>query len=146
MQRKIISAAITLASLVLSGCATTYQNMDTGLTGGYRNFSVNNQLEKVVFSGNGFIHYQAVINFAKYRSAEFAKENNKPYFLMYESLLDASLNRTSSSPEYGIVGNKPISICYIKLLDEYQQGALETDVILEKFEKKVKQGNSNETL
>jgi hypothetical protein len=144
MQRNTFSATILLFSLTLSGCATTYQNMNGAFTGGYKNFPVNDQIEKVIFSGNGYTDVQSVLDFAKYRSAEVAKQNNKPYFLMYESLIDASFNRTSSQPDVGIIGSKPISSCFIRLLDEYQQGALETDVVLKQLEQKVQQGGSNE--
>lgn len=129
-------AFIALVSIALGGCATAYQS--GGITGGYYQVSGPGSLEKITFSGNGYISAETVQQYALYRSAEAAKEKNKPYFIIYESLLAAAANKPSEKPGVGAIGNKPMAVAFVLMLDKPQEGAKETAKVLKDLDAVVK--------
>jgi hypothetical protein len=83
-------------------------------------------LEKISFTGNGYIQAATVQQYALYRTAEVAKQKNKPYFLIYDTLASASLSRPSELPTIGNVGGKPVAFAFVLFLDAPQSGAKDT--------------------
>lgn len=69
--KKILSCLAALA--VLSGCTSTpYQ--PTGMTGGYRELQIREDVWRVTFGGNGFTTRESVQTYWLYRCAELAIE------------------------------------------------------------------------
>lgn len=126
---------ITMLALfcIISGCATQYQSGQFSLTGGHINFPVTDKLEKIIFYANGFTGQSVAKKYALFRSAEYASEKNKPYFIMYPSLTYAALEKKTHTPTVGSVDNKPSAFCYVLLLENYQDGAIKTKEILDQL-------------
>jgi len=116
------------AALMLSACATQYQS--SGLTGGHYETAGPGKLEKVHFSGNGYITSDVVQKYAMYRCAEIAKKKGKPHFVIYDGLMAAALDRTATLPRVGAVGNKPTAAAFLLLLDRPREGSHETQAVL----------------
>lgn len=123
---------ITILALfcIISGCSTQYQSGQFSMTGGHKNFPVTDKLEKIIFYANGYTDQSVTKKYALFRSAEYASEKNMPYFIMYPSLSSAALDKKTHTPTVGSVDNKPAAFCYVLLLENYQNGAIETKVIL----------------
>ena len=137
MRTKLVSLAMLA---MLCGCATSYQS--SGLTGGHFEVSGYGWLQKVGFSGNGYIDAQTVQQYALYRCAEIAREKKKPYFLIYDSLVAASLGKTATIPAVGSVGNKPTAVAFVLFVDAPQPGALETEKTLRDLSDVVKKNSA----
>lgn len=133
---------LLIAVMALAACATPYQS--GGLAGGYYQTQGPGQLLKVTFSGNGYIKSDAVQQYALYRSAEVAKEKKKPYFIIYETLLAASVGKPSELPTVGIVGNKPTAFAFVLFLDSPQPGAKDTDKTLAEIGEVIKQNEQKQ--
>lgn len=73
---------------MLSGCARTYQ--ETGFTGGYRDFQIEDRVYTVSFSGNGYSNEQDVYLLFLTRCAELAIDNGYPFFYLIESSDDTT--------------------------------------------------------
>jgi hypothetical protein len=144
---KIPSLFLLLPLTVLTGCATGYQG--SGFTGGHFQSPGPGQMEKVSFSGNGYIDSHTVQQYALYRCAEVAKEKNSPYFVIYDSLSAAAADKPSEQPSVGTIGNKPIAYAYLLPLKATRGGAKETDKVLKDLEPIIKKdqadGNNNNT-
>jgi hypothetical protein len=67
-----------LAFGMLSGCATPYGPHQ--LAGGYSDVRIQNDVFRIVFDGNGFIHKSAVDYYALVRAAELTVQNGREYF------------------------------------------------------------------
>lgn len=126
------------AGILLSGCATSYQS--SGLTGGHQEQKAPGKLELVGFSGNGFISTELVQVYATYRCAELAKSKNKPFFVMYNTLVAAALNKPSATPRVGSAHNKPIATTFVLMLDAPRPGANNTDDVLTDLKKIIDSG------
>lgn len=76
--------SIFLAVLVLflGGCATGYQQQ--GLTGGYTDMKIQDDIFKVGFSGNSYCGSARAEDFTLLRSAEVALENGYKYFVILD--------------------------------------------------------------
>lgn len=116
------------SSVLLSACATSYQS--DGITGGYYEIPGPGQLDKVAFSGNGLIKPSSVQNYALYRAAELAKSKNKPYFIIYRTLVDAARNNPGNLPLVGWMQGKPVAYSFVLYLDESRPGAFTTATVL----------------
>ncbi len=77
---------IVLTALVLTGCATTYQRQ--GLTGGYSETQLGENIFQVSFRGNGYTSRERASDFSLLRSAEVALERGFRYFVIVESEKD----------------------------------------------------------
>jgi len=119
---------LLLAAVLLSGCATPYQSV--GLTGGHLEQKGPGNLQMVAFSANGFTSAELAQKYALYRCAELAKGKNKPFFMMYNSLIGAATNRPSDTPRVGKALNKPIATAFVLLLDGPRPGAHNTDDVM----------------
>lgn len=84
--------AITFATLILQGCATSYQK--TGFTGGYSETQLDENVFNVSFRGNGYTGRERVADFTLLRSAELTLEHGFQYF----AIIDA--NKYTSNSTY----------------------------------------------
>lgn len=75
--RSVISISTIVA---LAGCATAYQA--DGLSGGYTETQLSQNVYRVSFKGNGFTHAETADDMALLRSAELMLEKGFPFFLI----------------------------------------------------------------
>lgn len=133
--RKLLAAFV---ALVLAGCATPYQSGTYSFTGGFYQSPEVGHLEKIAFSGNGFISPQKIEQYTLYRCAEVAKSKNKSHFMLYGSLIEASVGKSADRPTVGSVGGKPTGFAFVLFLDTVEPGSKETDVVLKELEPVIK--------
>ncbi len=74
---------LALATVLLAGCATTYQQ--NSFTGGYSEIQLGENIFQVSFRGNGYTSRERASDFSLLRSAEVALENGFRYFVIVES-------------------------------------------------------------
>ena len=74
---------LALATVLLGGCATTYQ--PNSFTGGYSETQLGENIFQVSFRGNGYTSRERASDFSLLRSAEVALENGFRYFVIVES-------------------------------------------------------------
>jgi hypothetical protein len=72
------SKSLTLLALAICGCATPYGRHQ--LAGGYSEVRIQNDIYRIVFDGNGFIHKSAVDYYALVRAAELTVQQGRNYF------------------------------------------------------------------
>jgi len=97
-------AVMTLAALVLAGCATPYQR--TGFTGGFSETRLQENAFSVSFRGNGYTSRERSTDFAMLRCAELTLENGFKFFVIADSAQDTKTgyyNTGGSSHTYGTV-------------------------------------------
>ena len=75
---KILPALTLFAVVILAGCATPYGPHQ--IAGGYSDVRIQNDVFRIVFDGNGFIHKSAVDYYALVRAAEITVQNGRDYF------------------------------------------------------------------
>src|ERR1700753_3173424 len=74
--------------LALSACATAYQR--NGLTGGFSDTQLAENVFQVNFNGNGYTSFERASDFALLRSAELVAEHGYPFFVIVDARTDAS--------------------------------------------------------
>jgi len=119
-----------LACLALAACATPYQSGSGSLTGGHAEVHGPGKMELVEFSGNGYTSMELAAQYVTYRCAEVAKAKGKPYFIMYDTLINAARDVPSYRPLVGSIQNKPSATTFVLLLDAPRRGAQETSTVL----------------
>ncbi len=67
-----------LAIIILAGCATPYQ--EKGLTGGFSETQLDENVFSVTFRGNGYTSRERVADFTLLRSAELTLQHGYTYF------------------------------------------------------------------
>jgi hypothetical protein len=72
-----------LTLLLLSSCATSYQR--SGLSGGFSETQLADNVFRVNFRGNGYTSAERVEDFTLLRSAELTMEHGFPYFIIIDS-------------------------------------------------------------
>lgn len=77
--------AVFLSALLicLASCATPYQK--TGMSGGYSETQLGENIFRVNFQGNGYTKSERAEDFALLRSAELSLEHGFPYFIIIDS-------------------------------------------------------------
>jgi len=75
--------SILLLSSALAACATAYQSV--GLTGGYSETQLGDNIFQVYFKGNGFTSREQATDFSLLRSAELTLENGFTHFIIVDS-------------------------------------------------------------
>lgn len=140
---KRLIASLLAAALALSGCATQYQS--TGLTGGHLDHPGPGKLYTVVFAANGYTSAGLAEKYALYRCAEVAQSLGKPFFVMYDSLTSAALERPSSTPSIGIVLGKPTATAFILPLDTPRPGVHDTRATLDDLRTVIATGQLEQT-
>ena len=86
-----------MAVLAISGC-TTYQ--EKGLTGGFTDTQLDDNVWEVTFNGNGYTSAQRVRDFALLRASEIALTNGYSYFAVADDR-DSSKTSTQQTQGYG---------------------------------------------
>lgn len=86
-----------ISLLILSGCASPYQK--EGLTGGYSDMRVRDNVFRVSFKGNRVTSEQRVIDLAHVRAAEVTLQNGYKYFIILDQgqFVPASPNTTPAT-------------------------------------------------
>ncbi len=79
------------AILTFAGCATTYG--PAGVTGGYQEKELENNVYQISFAGNSFISKEKINDFGMFRCAEFSLEHDKPYFEMLSKDLKSIMGK-----------------------------------------------------
>jgi hypothetical protein len=74
---------LVIIIFILSGCATKYQSI--GITGGYTETRLGNNIFAVSFKGNGFTSRERTKDFTLLRSAELTLKNGYKYFIIKSS-------------------------------------------------------------
>lgn len=133
---------LAAAGVLLSGCATAYQS--PGLTGGHYEQKGPGTLELVSFSANGYTKPELAQKYALYRCAERAKAKNKPFFIMYTSLVNAARNVPTDTPHVGLALGKPTATALVLLLDAPRPGAHHTDDVMADLRKVIETGSLNQ--
>jgi hypothetical protein len=135
--KKLLALMIVLLT---AGCGTPYQSAGgLSMTGGFYESPGAGKMEKIEFSGNGFITPKTVEQYTLYRCAEVAKSKNKSHFIIYGSLIDAAQKYYAESPTVGMVGGKPTGFAFVLFLDAPEVGSKETEKVLSELESVVKQ-------
>lgn len=140
MRSLLLTSAL---ALLVSGCATPYQdarNPLTGWTGGYLEEPGPGELMKVGFAGNSGISEATVSTYLLYRCAELAQRDSRPYFALYRSLPAAILDRRSSMQSAESFLGKPGAYAYILYFDAPEDGLLETSDVLTRLGPQIKRG------
>jgi hypothetical protein len=133
-----------LVFLALTACATGYGK--SNIFGGYWSKPGSGELIEVGFDGNGYIKIEKVEIYLLYRSAEIAKEKQKPFFSIYHRLSDAIVDRPlSEETQASTIGGKPYGKVYMLLHDTRVTGSLETDVILKKYSEFIRNEKAQES-
>lgn len=117
------------AGLLLSACATPYQS--SGMTGGHAEAKGPGNLRMIGFGANGYTSSEVTQQYALYRAAEVAQSLNKPFFIMYDSLTSAALERPSAMPRVGMALGKPQAVAFVLLLDAPRPGVHDTRATLD---------------
>jgi len=90
------TAAIQLSLVIsLAGCATPYQ--PTGLTGGFTETRLSENVLEVNFRGNGFTDEKKARDFTLLRSAELTLQNGFNYFTLVDSDTDKFAGATGAN-------------------------------------------------
>ena len=118
--------------VALAGCGTPYKSV--GVAGGHMVSPAPGKLEQVSFSGNGFSNAEKIQKYALYRCAEHAQTKGKMHFVIYESLVDAVLDRPADLPRVGSLGPFPRAVAFILLLDEPRYGSKQTRLVIKDLE------------
>ncbi|MBU0534507.1 MAG: hypothetical protein KJ887_06925 [Candidatus Omnitrophica bacterium] len=69
--------------IFIMGCATVYK--PSGLTGGYEDLKLQDDIYQVSFRGNSYISSEKVRNYSLLRASEIAIENGYKYFIILEN-------------------------------------------------------------
>jgi hypothetical protein len=121
MSRSFSLFVLVLASLSL-GCATAYK--PTGLTGGFEETKLGENLYQVRFQGNGYTTHGRVAQLLLRRCAELTLENGFRYFAI------ASDNRqTSVGGAEGFMFSFPNGQAIIRLLASKDQDEVPIDAV-----------------
>jgi hypothetical protein len=83
------------ALALITGCATSYQ--PRGLSGGYSETQLGENIFQVSFHGNGYTSRERASDFALLRSADVTIENGFRYFVVVDSG-KSSTNSTYTAP------------------------------------------------
>lgn len=116
--------AVLSTMLLCSGCESPTE-LSTGQGVG--------QLHYVAFTGPGDKLTERTYADTMLRAAQIAKNHNKPYFLMYESLDSAALNIPARMPRAGVLHGRVMVSAFILLLDQPAPAARTTTAVLTEF-------------
>jgi hypothetical protein len=75
---KTLRALRLFAFVILASCATPYGPHQ--IVGGYSHVRIQNDVFRIVFDGNAYIHKSAVDYYALVRAAEITVQNGRDYF------------------------------------------------------------------
>jgi hypothetical protein len=84
-----------LFTIILQGCSTAYQS--EGLSGGYSETRLDENVFKVAFNGNGYTDREKAADFTLLRCAELTLQNGYKYFVIIDAESYVS-NSTYTAP------------------------------------------------
>ena len=136
--------AAVAATFILAGCvtvATPYEALDPRLSRGgmpfigmgYYDAPGPAKLYTVSYASFTVLSDERVNAAGLRRCAQIAKEQNKPYFLIFHSLHDAARERPAAEPMNTVVSGRSMSSAFILLLDQPRPGARETQAIIDEL-------------
>ncbi len=99
IRRIVIPAFALVALLVLSGCATPYQN--TGFAGGFSESRTGRSKFSVAFAGNGYTSGKRAGELCLLRCAELTLGNEFRYFVLSENRNEIDRSTSITSGTYG---------------------------------------------
>jgi hypothetical protein len=114
-----------LAVILLSSCATPYQN--SGFAGGFEETKISENSYRVSFRGNGYSSSHRAVDFNLLRSAELTVRDGYEYFIVLDGQdsVDKSLYFNPGSlnvaPTYGMI-TKPRASNVITMLHLKPEG------------------------
>lgn len=79
----------TFFMLILASCATSYQR--SGLTGGYSETKLGENIWSISFQGNGYTNDERASDFTLLRSAEVCLENGYSFFIITQNTGQSSV-------------------------------------------------------
>ena len=120
-------------SLLQGGCASSYVDGRFSITGGYYQSTIADNLEKISYSGNGFTTVDMAEKYTLLRCAEYAKEHNSEYFMLFGSLTHAA-HAMPSEPGVWTIGTAPSAYAFVVLLPTPANGSRKTDDVLHELE------------
>lgn len=88
--------------MLFISCVTPYQS--AGITGGYSETQLAENLFSVVFSGNGYTGFERATDFCLLRCAELTKKNGFDYFLILENKERVSTSTYTTPTNYNTTG------------------------------------------
>lgn len=95
--KKLTIAGVVGAVLLLAGCATSYQ--PEGLTGGFKETRLAQNMYRVSFQGNGYTDRERSADFTLLRSAELTLQSGYKYFVIIDANRDTTTSY-STTPTY----------------------------------------------
>lgn len=98
---KFFSSAI-LVLLLLSGCATSYQQ--EGATGGFNDYQVSKDTFMIKFRGNGYTKKDRAADFSLLRAAEVTLKNGYSYFAIIGGNVDTANSSFTTPASYNTYG------------------------------------------
>lgn len=127
-------ATAALAVLLLG--ATPYK--DLGL-GGFTEQAGPGEITIVDFSRHGFVKPEMVSIYLLYRCAELSQQHGSPHFRLYESLVDAIIDRPLSPPiPYSRTSGWPLLTVYMLYEQTAVPHSFAAAEVLAKYESQVK--------
>lgn len=105
MLKKFVLTAIVI---ILSGCATSYQ--PSGVTGGFSEMQLNDDIYRVSFRGNAYTAHENVQNYLLRRCAELTKAKGYNYFVILESNVDKKDSQYTTPTTVSTYSKSNISI------------------------------------
>ena len=111
-----------LSGLFLLGCATAYQ--PKGLTGGFAETSLGNDMYQVRFQGNGYTSQDRASEFLLRRCAELTLEQGKRYFALGDSD-----RQTSTSSGAGMWFSFPHGQAVVRVLSDKSADPMAVDAV-----------------
>ena len=115
-----------LVILVLVGCATMYHPV--GITGGYNETRLDENVFTVTFRGNGYTSTQRAENFALLRAAECSLENGYKYFVIFKSNTQIS-NSTFTTPTRSTTTQNDTRVISGSIISKNPSNVIEGSVI-----------------
>lgn len=109
--KRIVMIATIAAALLMSGCATGYQSIDEGISGGgYTETRLTPNSWRVFFGGNSFTTRKETEQLLMRRCAELTLEQGRRYFDLSDHEAWVKVRRTRDSGVVRLPANEAIVI------------------------------------
>lgn len=136
------SLLLLIAAFSLAGCtSTTYQSK--GAMGGHERQKGPGKLELVSYTNTGDVPAKTLQLYVVYRCAQIARENNKPWFVMYDNLINAAKNAPVKLPTVGMHSDTSVASAFFMGVDGPGTNAYNTSEVLAGLKSVVETGNRN---
>jgi hypothetical protein len=95
--------AVSIAAIVLSACATSYQPQS--FSGGFTETQLDKNVFRVSFKGNGYTSRERAEDFALLRSAELALRNGFTHFVIVDGRAGTDFSTITTPTQSTTVGS-----------------------------------------